>query len=130
MNDAGQDQEVSPSRELIVIAIEAWRMSRLLSDPKADHRQASVMKYSVSKIRETLESAGITWEDLTGQSYETGLAVDILDVEGTKSSDSDTQVIVEMVEPIILFGGKLLRHGKAVTEWSKGSTDSQEGGTR
>jgi hypothetical protein len=101
------------SEQLLTLAMETWRGTRELERMR-DQQSAIGLRYSLRKIRATLEEAGISYLDLTGQRYDAGMSLDIIDVEGDQ--EGGELVIKEMMAPIILLNGTLLAWGEAVLE--------------
>jgi hypothetical protein len=103
-----------PTESLLTLAMETWRAMRELERMR---EQSGVigLRYSLRKIRGVLEEAGISYLDLTGERYDPGMAIDVIDIEG-EGSDAGDLVIKEMMAPVILHNGSLLAWGEAVLE--------------
>lgn len=109
------DQSIEfPRKVLAGFALEVWRLSRLLEQNK-DGPNAIGLRYSISKLMQLLDTSGISFVDITGQQYDAGMAVDILDTEGEKTEET-TFYVKEMIAPIILIGDKFLTHGQVILE--------------
>lgn len=111
---ADQEMMEFPRKLLAGFALEVWRLSRLLEQNK-DLPNAIGLRYSITKLMQMLDTSGISFVDVTGQPYDAGMALDILDTEGG-NTEGTTPYIKEMIAPIILIGDKFLAHGQAVLE--------------
>jgi hypothetical protein len=100
------------NEQLLTVAMETWRAARELERMR-EPQGAIGLRYSLRKIRATLEELGVSYLDLTGQRYDPGMSLDIIDVEGDGGGD---MIIKEMMAPIILLNGVLLAWGEAVLE--------------
>jgi hypothetical protein len=92
------------------LAVEVIRLTRVGEKLAPDHPQSVALRHSVRKLRTELDSHGIQFVDLTGQPYDPGLAVEILEAAG----EVGPMQIVAMPRPIILWNGRLLMPGEAV----------------
>jgi hypothetical protein len=108
------DPATITSEGLLTLATETWRAQRELERMR-DQQTAIGLRYSLRKVRGVLEELGISYLDLTGQRYDAGMSVDIIDVEG-EGGDAADLVVKEMMAPIILWNGALLAWGEAVLE--------------
>src|SRR3954465_480675 len=90
---------------MLTLAAETWRAMRELERMR-EQGTAIGLRYSLRKIRAALEEAGIAYLDLTGKRYDSGMAIDIIDVEGEDSKSAEL-VIKEMMAPVILLNGTL-----------------------
>jgi len=105
-----------PRAVIISIALEVWRLWRIAE--KMDDRSFSVnIRYSTKKMKNALETNGCSFIDLSGEAYDTGMAVDVIDTEGKEKRDGEYLFVKEMISPIILFDDNLLKHGQAILEW-------------
>lgn len=69
-----------------------------------------------------LESNGCRFEELTGQVYDSGMAVDVLTTEEDLSISSGNTIIKEMVTPIIFWKDQLISPGQVILV--KGAKDA------
>ncbi len=114
---SGHEEAVLQGGLLADLALEAWRLSKSISDGADVPVGATVaVRYSVRKMKRILEESGCGYVDLTGHSYDAGMALDVLSVEGGSGSDASELLVKEMVSPIILWKGRVLRHGEAVLQ--------------
>lgn len=114
---SGQEEAVLQGGPLADLALEAWRLSKSVSDGGDDPGGARVaIRYSVRKMKQVLEASGCSYVDLTGHSYDAGMALDVLSVEGGPGADTSELLVKEMLSPIILWKGRVLRHGEAILQ--------------
>lgn len=108
---ASSDVVTLSNDSFAVLALESWRLSRIIdnTNPHSMHLQ-----YSINKIRECLESEGCTYIDLTGQKYDSGMAVDVIDVELDSNQSSSLTLIKEVITPIILWKKDVIHHGQVI----------------
>lgn len=96
---------------LALFALEVWRLGQNIE--KMPQQKAVALRYSVRKLKQTLESEGCEFLDFTGKAYDAGLALEVIDIE-TDNDDKTDLVIKEMLAPIILFQNKLLVSGQVI----------------
>jgi hypothetical protein len=117
-----------PTIAVVTLAQEIWRLWRMI-ERHQEQSNALSLRYSVKKMKQTLEMQGISLVDLTSKTYDAGMAVDIVDTEGEKTDEQMTLTIKEIIAPIVLHNEKLLSHGQAILQWKKNSTGPiQDGG--
>jgi len=115
-----------PRSIIATLALEIWRLWRTVEN-KESHANSVNLRYSIRKMKEALEVQGCSFIDLTGEIYDAGMAVDIIETEGERKDGVTDLIIKEMVAPIILFGGVLLTHGQVILERSaKGENIAKE----
>lgn len=102
-------------KSLIDISVESWRFSRLFArllsklDAGEGDRYTSQYRYYLKRLEETLESASLTLVNVEGQPYDPGVAATALNI-GDFGAD-DVLVVEQMIEPIIMSAGGLVRRG-------------------
>jgi len=102
-------------KSLIDISVESWRFSRLFArllsklDAGEGDRYTSQYRYYLKRLEETLESARLTLVNVEGQPYDPGVAATALNI-GDFGAD-DVLVVEQMIEPIIMSAGGLVRRG-------------------
>lgn len=102
---------VAISKEtLATFAVEVWR---LIQNIEKSPTNIVALRYSLRKLRQALEMQGCVFLDLTGKTYDAGLAVEVIDIE-SDSQELTKLVIKEMLVPIILFQDKLLVSGQVI----------------
>ena len=104
-----------PRSVIATLALEIWRLWRTVENKETQTNSVN-LRYSIRKMKEALEIQGCSFIDLTGEVYDAGMAVDIIDTEGEKKDGVIDLIIKEMVAPIILFRDVLLTHGQVILE--------------
>lgn len=102
-----------PLDALIELAIESWRLEQWLAALPPE-KVASKLRHIARRLQKFLSERELAALDLTGQKYEPGLAVEVLEVLTDESLRARDKLIVEMVAPIILWRGRVVRHGQIV----------------
>lgn len=97
----------------ITLAIETWRLSKLLESSEGQLKLVA-LRYSLRKMKSALESQGCCFIDLTGQTYDLGMAVEVIDKEDCQKEEEGSLIIKEMITPIVLFNNSLLATGQVV----------------
>lgn len=105
--------DFSPEAEdLIELAIELWRMenkiSRFSSSLSSDQKES--LKTSITKLKRYLDKNDIEILDHTGQKYNPGQNLTIIDVE--KDPKAPKTIIKETIKPTILLKGTVIRAGE------------------
>lgn len=102
-------------KSLVDISVESWRFSRLFArllsklDAGEGDRYTSQYRYYLKRLEETLEGASLTLVNVEGQPYDPGVAATALNI-GDFGAD-DVLVVEQMIEPIIMGSGGLVRRG-------------------
>ena len=105
-----QDEHVDvPLLALIELAIDSWRLNRCLGEGEAG---ATGARHAARRLSEFLKKHGIEIQDLTGQVYEPGLALEVIE-NNTKHTDGP-MAIEETISPGVLLRGKLVRQGRVI----------------
>ena len=98
---------------LIRLSIECWRLRQWLNRSEGDS-SALAVRHVARQFEEFLNGNEIEVMDLTGQPYEAGLAVEVLDTVKDESSHRDYAVIVETVSPVVVWHGMVVKFGQVV----------------
>lgn len=115
MHDPDTQNTTRLEEALIELALEGWKFSRqfarLADKLGADEvlRYRSQQRYFLKRLEASLGSAGLRLVNLEDQPYDPGAAVTALNL-GDFGPD-DSLLIGQMVEPIIMKQGGLLRAG-------------------
>ncbi len=105
-----------PKSIIASFALEIWRLWRVIEISENQPYPLS-LKFSIKKMKDVFIKQGGDFIDLTGELYDAGMAIDILDTEGEKSEGERNLIIKEMIAPIILFQNEILMHGQVILEW-------------
>jgi hypothetical protein len=115
------DKLYVPLDALIELAIESWRLEHWLAGLPPE-KVASKLRHIARRLQKFLTERELAALDLTGQKYEPGMAVEVLEVLADESLHEHEKLIAEMVAPIILWRGRVVRHGQIVLgEGSRGA---------
>lgn len=93
-------------------AVETYRLGQL-SQQMGNTKDAIKLRHSVRQLTAELDRAGISYHDVSGQVYDPGLSVDIVDCPENTGTPFR---IREMLLPIILWGDQLLNRGQVILE--------------
>ena len=67
---------------------------------------------ALRSIKKYLDSNGIEVLDLTGQKFDSGLAVDVINNDIPEGTQEDCALISEMIKPIIMQNGSVIQFGQ------------------
>lgn len=95
---------------LAELAVEWWRLDRRAAAPDAGPHARHVAR----RLARFLSDHGLEVLDVTGRAYEPGLAVEVLDAFEDARLPHGSQVVDETVAPVVLFRGRVVRHGQVV----------------
>lgn len=93
------------------MAVECWRLERRAAGAGPEGAHA---RHAARRLGKFLDECELSVLDLTGQRYEGGLAVEVLDVTRDASLADGAEIIEEMIAPVVLWRGTVVRHGQAV----------------
>ncbi|HEY0100660.1 MAG TPA: hypothetical protein VGB76_17065 [Pyrinomonadaceae bacterium] len=102
-----------PLDSLVELAIESWRLEQWLAGLPPE-KGASKLRHIARRLQKFLTERELAALDVTGQKYEPGMAVEVLEVLTGENLRAEEKLIVEMVSPIILWRGRVVRHGQIV----------------
>lgn len=102
-----------PLDALVELAIESWRLEHWLAGLPPE-KVASKLRHIARRLQKFLTERELAALDLTGQKYEPGMAVEVLEVVPDEHARTQEKLIVEMVAPLILWRGRVVRHGQVV----------------
>lgn len=123
MTEPSEHNSIPVEEALIEIAVQSWKASRLAArvvsklDIALQSRYLNQFRFFNRKVDESLKAAGYNFVGLEGESYETGMAVSVINMDEFK--DSDDLVIDQVVEPLIMKQGKICRTGTVTLRKSK-----------
>ena len=112
--------EISPElKDLIDLSVEIWRIEKRLNkiSSKIQETQQQGILTSLLKMKRYLERNDIEVNDYSNHKYIDGLNLDVLTFE--KNNSIKDPIIKEMVEPSVMFKGKLVKKGKVVVVGGK-----------
>lgn len=102
-----------PLASLIELAIEGWRLDSWLA-AQPPEKAASKLRYIARRLQKFLDERELSALDLTGKRYEPGMSVEVLEAVEDERLGERERLIDEMVEPIILWRGRVVKYGRVV----------------
>lgn len=102
-----------PLASLIELAIEGWRLDVWLAAAPPE-KVASKLRYIARRLQKFLSERELSALDLTGGLYEPGMSVEVLEALEDAGLGERESLIDEMVEPIILWRGRVVKYGRVV----------------
>jgi hypothetical protein len=102
-----------PLASLCELAIEGWRLDVWLAALPPE-KATSTLRHVARRLQKFLHERELSVLDLTGRTYEPGMAVEVLEALHDEQLGEHEQVIDEMVEPIILWRGRVVSYGRVV----------------
>ena len=131
LGDSIEEIEKVEKKDLSELALNYWRLFNWVSRSNADKK--TIAHSALKRIKSYLEKNQIELMDLTGQKYDDGYAADVLGVEAETDASEEDLIVCEMVKPIILFKGSVIKYGQVILgdtikrESSDTSSDAAEG---
>ncbi len=95
------------------LAVAKWRLQKWLEHTDVPKKLPA--ESSLRAIEEYLNENDVTILDLSGQEYDSGLAVDVAFCENEKDrSRKKPCIITEMLSPVIMINGEVAKRGQVV----------------
>ena len=115
-----ENKQISVTPESLIqsvvnMAIESWRFGRVCDrmlmklDAGEQSRYKSQFSWFRKKMKESLAEAGLRLVNVEGHSFDPGMAATPLNIEEFEASD--TLMVDQMLEPIIMGGEGLVKTG-------------------
>lgn len=101
-----------PVEQLSELSVEAWRLGQWLS--KLDS-QSSIGRHVLRKYEKFFQELGFEVLDMTGKTYDPGMALDIIDSIHDETLESGIEIIDETISPIVIYQEQVVKHGQIVT---------------
>ena len=95
------------------LAIEGWKLAK--HNPKDVSSRMAINKF-LKHFDVFLTENRVNIVDLTGEAYDPGMAIEVIYTEDPEIKNAQTEIIKEMVRPIIFINNELVKHGQAVTK--------------
>jgi hypothetical protein len=102
-----------PLAALIELAIEGWRLDVWLAAQPPD-KVASKLRHVARRLQKFLSERELSALDLTGRRYEPGMSVEVIEAFEDEGIGGHESLIDEMVEPVILWRGRVVKFGRVV----------------
>jgi hypothetical protein len=103
---------------IIDIAVEAWRFKHVFSsalsklEAAESNRFLNQYLYFFKKVESALENAELKIVNVEGKKYDIGLPITPLNMD--EFSQDDKLIIEQMIEPIIMKSGKVIKNGTVI----------------
>ena len=114
MNNTKQDTVEIEKKVFIKFAIEFWRLRNSI-EPIHDNK-FSIIRHSVLNVFSLLEKEGISFVELKNQTYDAGMALEVIDIEENPQQLKGVNTIKEVIEPLILLNGQIINQGRVILE--------------
>jgi len=95
------------------LAVELWRLQRW-AFASGSEKDRSPARHTVRMLGSFFTELEFELRDLTGQPYDPGLAVEVIDVERESGSLSDSVTVGETLAPIVFWRGRMIRTGRII----------------
>jgi hypothetical protein len=102
-----------PLSSLAELAVECWRLERWAGSFGPD-APVSPARHVARRLARFMAERELSVLDLTGRRYEPGLAVEVVDVVRDAGAAEGAEVVEEMLSPIVLWRGTVVRHGQVI----------------
>lgn len=110
--DEIKECEKREKNEIAELALNYWRLSNWVERANSDRK--SIAFSALRKISAYLDNLKVSLIDLSGKKYDDGYAADVIGVDSEKDVPDEELIVKEMVKPIILYKGSVLRYGQVV----------------
>ena len=97
--------------DITELAVASWRLEKWLDRVNVERKMAA--KSALRTIKKYLHEKEIEVEDLTGERFDVGLAVTVVNNE-SEEAEEDKLLISEMVRPIVKEKGAVIQYGQVV----------------
>lgn len=114
-SDESNDHINTLTQILIGMAVESWRISKVFEralmklDAGEQTRYKGQLRWFNKKVEESMTEAGLHIVNIEGQPFDPGIAATPLNLEEFEASD--TLIVDQMLEPIIMGNEGLVRTG-------------------
>jgi hypothetical protein len=104
-------------------AVELWRLQQW-AFKSGFEKERGIARHTARKLGSFLTEKGFELCDLTGQPYDPGLSIEVIDTEHDTDSPAGSISIGEMIAPVVFWRGQVIRAGQVVVY--HGTTRDQE----
>ena len=114
---SAEENRLSVTQAMVDFASENWKLNQMVEryvlgmDPMDADRFLNQFAWYQRKAQAVLDEAGLSIVDLTGQAYNTGLAVTPLNLEDFPNRPDAVFRIAQMVDPIVMEKGRVRKTG-------------------
>ena len=106
------------------LAVDSWRLQQW-AFVNGHEKERVVARQASRALSSFLSGIGFETYDLAGQPYDPGLAVEVVDSEEDADALTGSARIQEMLAPIVLRNGELIRAGQVAV--SRGTLNQEVG---
>ena len=92
------------------LAVSYWRMDKWLKNVNVERKMAATS--SLRAIKRFLDSNDVAIMDLTGEKFDAGLAVDVVNNDVPNGADESKVIISEMIRPVVIQNGEVIQLGQ------------------
>jgi hypothetical protein len=94
------------------LAIEIWRMERRMGRiaESVDPQSLAPIRDSLRRLDSVMEQYGLELRVHDGEMYVDGVGFEVLHIR----EEAESLVVVETIQPTIVLGDRVIRHGKVV----------------
>jgi hypothetical protein len=114
MNSNFNDMIEIEKKDFIKFAIEVWRLRNCIEP--IQEKKFSIIRHSILNIFSLLEKEGISFVELKNQTYDAGMALEVIDIEENPQRLKGLNIIKEVIEPLILLNGQIINHGRVILD--------------
>ncbi len=107
---------------IIELAIAYWRLEKWVANAPVEKKMAA--NSSLRTMKRFLDSNGVEIKDLTGQSFDYGMNLEVIHNDLPQGIDDQKAIISEMVKPMILQNGIVVSRGQVVIGLTVKNLDS------
>ena len=107
------------------LAVEQWRMRRTLTE-NSNSEGLVALRRVARKYDRFFEKCEVEILDLTGKEYDPGLPIEVVHSEVDAALPPGRAVVSEVLSPVILWRGKVIHHGRAVTTRSSAEAGARD----
>jgi hypothetical protein len=112
-NATSTDSITVTARSLADLAVINWRL-HCWAFSSGFESERGIARQASRTFSSFLEKVGVETCDLTGQAFDPGLAIEVIDSEQDPDAGEDTATIGETITPIVFWRGRVIRHGQVV----------------
>lgn len=99
--------------QLSELSVETWRLSQWVSNLSS--QKSSIARHVLRKYERFFQGIGLEILDMTGKTYDHGMALDIIETINDESLEPGIEVVKETISPIVVYQGQVVKHGQVVT---------------
>jgi hypothetical protein len=100
--------------DFIRIVIELWRLRNNIDSVK-DNKFSNI-RHSILTLFALFEREGISFVEPKNQVYDAGMSLEVIDIEENPGRITGSNIIKEIIEPIVLIHGQVIHQGKVILE--------------